>query len=173
MRWDEQISTKAARYTVVPRTLSFILFGNRVLLLRGAADKSLGAGKLNGVGGHVEAGEGILTSARREIREETGLATDDLSLRAIIHISEPHGDPGVLLFVFVGRSDSLEVHASREGSLAWYDLDELPSDELVDDLPMLLPRIVEQESDEILYGHYVPDATGKLAYHFRIAGISR
>ena len=37
-----------------------------VLLLRGAADKRLWANRYNGLGGHVEAGEDVLSAAKRE-----------------------------------------------------------------------------------------------------------
>jgi 8-oxo-dGTP pyrophosphatase MutT (NUDIX family) len=44
-----------------------------MLLLRLAAGRGDWAGKLNGVGGHVERGEEPRASAIREVAEETGL----------------------------------------------------------------------------------------------------
>ena len=71
MRWEEQGA--AGRYAAVPRTLTFLLRGDEVLLLRGAPGKGRWARRLNGIGGHVEPGESVLAGALREVREETGL----------------------------------------------------------------------------------------------------
>ena len=61
------------RYMLIPRTAIFVRRGDEYLLIKGAPTKRLWAGKYNGLGGHVERGEDVLTSAGREPREETGL----------------------------------------------------------------------------------------------------
>jgi 8-oxo-dGTP diphosphatase len=166
MKWDEQGTAHNARYTVVPRTLSFLIHGDDVLLLRGAAKKRLWPGKLNGVGGHLEPREDPLTSARREIYEETGLVVHDLTLRGIVHISDQEDTPGVLLFVFTGTAPSREVRSSDEGDLAWYPHQALPWAELVEDLRLLLPKVLGQEPAALIYGHYAMDAAGQMAFYF-------
>lgn len=156
---------------MIPRTLSFLVHGEKLLLLRGSAHKRLWAGKLNGLGGHVEAGEDLLTSARREIVEETGLETRELELCGIVHISGKDSNTGVILFVFVGKVDSIEFHASPEGQLGWYPLEELPWSEMVSDLPMLLPRILSpQRKGQLTYGRYVASASGEMTFHFQERG---
>jgi 8-oxo-dGTP diphosphatase len=166
MQWAEQ-GVRPGRYTVVPRTLSFILHDEALLLLRGAAGKRLGAGKLNGVGGHVEAGEDLLASAHREVEEETGLREVTLALRAVLHVAGPQGAPGVFLFVFLGASVTRAVRASAEGELAWYARASLPWAEMVDDLPLLLPRLLAPAAPGgLVYGYYHPDETGRLVVRF-------
>jgi len=65
--------TTHGRYAATPRTLIFVTHGGDVLLVRGAPHKGWWAGRLNGVGGHIERDEDVWTSARRELREEVGL----------------------------------------------------------------------------------------------------
>src|SRR5260370_42114690 len=62
------------RYSIIPRVLCFVTWMDEVLLLKGAPDKKLWAGKYNGLGGHVERGESGHAAAQREILEESGLA---------------------------------------------------------------------------------------------------
>jgi len=131
------------RYTIVPRTLSFILRRQQVLLLRLSADRGEWAGKLNGLGGHVEAGEDVLSSARREIREEAGLSPGDLRLCGVVLIDAGRV-PGIGLYVCVGEvGDGATPHASPEGELAWVNTDDLERHPLVEDLSVLLPRALD------------------------------
>ncbi|MBN2391881.1 MAG: NUDIX domain-containing protein, partial [Anaerolineae bacterium] len=74
-------------YTVIPRVLVFLTRGDEVLLLRGAPDKKLWAGKYNGLGGHIEPGETPHQAAVREVAEEAGLTVTALTLRAVVHVT--------------------------------------------------------------------------------------
>ncbi len=132
----------AERYAVYPRTLTFLLDGDEVLLILRSPDAPLFPGLYNGVGGHVERGEDILSSARREVREETGLDVPDLALRCLLHVNEGPTRPGVLVFVFVGWPGQRDVTASGEGTLHWVPLSRLHTLNLLPDLPPLLSRIV-------------------------------
>jgi len=128
------------RYTIVPRTLTFILRGDEVLLLRLGPDRGEWAGKLNGLGGHVEAGEDIFHSARREIREEAGLSPGTLRLCGVVLIDTGQV-PGIGLYVCVGEAgDDASPRASAEGDLTWVHIGDLARHPLVEDLPVLLPR---------------------------------
>lgn len=170
MRWQEQHAA-SVRYGVIPRTLSFLIHDRNLLLIRRGAEKRPWPGKLNGLGGHVEAGEDILSSAHREIREEMGREAHDLSLRGVVHICGT-SDSGVILFVFVGKVLSAELFGSgTEGKLGWYPLDRLPWSEMVPDLPMLLPRLLSRsDKGEPLYAHYTPSTSGEMSLHFREKG---
>ena len=65
---DQAISKN--RYMLIPRTVIFICKGDEYLLIKGADTKKLWAGKYNGLGGHVEKGEDVISSAKRELFEE-------------------------------------------------------------------------------------------------------
>ena len=89
----------SGRFQTVVRVLVFLRRGDSVLLLRGAPDKAIWPGVLNGIGGHLEADEDPLSAARREVREECGLDLPPSSLRlaAVISIDLGPARTGVLL----------------------------------------------------------------------------
>ncbi|MFH1086344.1 MAG: NUDIX domain-containing protein [Chloroflexota bacterium] len=174
MRWEEQGLQHAPRYAVIPRTLSFLTWGDELLLLRGAPTKRLWANRLNGIGGHIEPGEDPLDGARREIREETGLAVVDLTLRAVVHVAGRGPHAGVIFFVFTGQAPSRDVQAGREGALEWHRLAALPFAEMVEDLAVLLPqlfgagrRFAQPRQAALLYGNYTADAEGRMQFTFQ------
>jgi len=167
MRFHDQGSDRAESYSAVPRVLVFLTHGDDILLLRGAPGKRIWPDRLNGVGGHVEPGEDVRAAAVREAKEETGLDVSDLDLRAIVHISGSPGSMGVMNFVFLGGAPTTHVACSREGDLVWLPRRQLPCSELVDDLRLLLPLVLDPERTATVYGSYVPDSTGEM--HFLLS----
>jgi 8-oxo-dGTP diphosphatase len=166
VRWEEQGVGGELRHAVIPRTLCFICRDENVLLLRGAASKRLWAGKLNGIGGHIEVGETPLEGARREIAEETGLYIHDLRLRGIVHVCSQVSVQGIMIMIYVGQAPALEVRPSLEGELIWCPVHSLPRDELVEDLPELIPRVLGAKGDQFVYGLYQPDELGRMLFTF-------
>jgi 8-oxo-dGTP diphosphatase len=132
------------RYTVIPRVLVFVYNNGDVLLIKGAPDKRLWANRYNGLGGHVKAGEDMYHAARREVCEEAGLELRDLWLRGVVHI-DVDAPPGIVLFCFSARSERREVRPSQEGSLHWISPDRLSQVDLVEDVPVLLERLAQDE----------------------------
>jgi len=167
---EQGVFASDERYKTVPRTLCFVLHGDDVLLLKGAPDKRLWANRYNGVGGHVERGEDVCTAARREICEETGWCDDeleDLRLRGIINVDAGSPQTGIALFVFTAKARKRQTSASAEGTLEWIPLSRLLDYALVEDLPILLARILELADDAPpLFGHYSYDESDKLVMRF-------
>ena len=143
----------STRHLTTPRTLLFLQRNEKWLFIRGNSHKWW-AGKLNGIGGSVEAGEDILTAALRETEEETGLYPTRLNLAAIIHITV---EPAVLLFVFIGFLPNGEILPSPEGTFHWFSREELADQALplMPDLPFLLPHLWQwKPTDEPRYFLY-------------------
>jgi 8-oxo-dGTP diphosphatase len=135
------------RYMFVPRTLMFLTRGDKILLLKGAENKRLWAGLYNGIGGHIEQGEDIITSAQRELLEETGLGSDNLWLCGIATV-DTQINPGVCIFIFKGECPFGEPVPSNEGSLEWIEAAEIHTLPLVADLYVLLPQILKMRIGE-------------------------
>lgn len=134
------------RYQVIPRTLIFVTRGDRVLLLKGASTKRLWANRYNGIGGHVEKSEDVLTAAERELGEETGLTTSALKLCGTL-IVDTGEQVGIAIYILKGEYVSGEIKPSHEGTPAWVTLSEIGDLPLVEDLSVLLPRVMSMSTN--------------------------
>ncbi len=126
------------RYQVIPRTAVFLRRGESYLLLRGSPAKTVWAGRYNGIGGHVDRGEDVLSSAVRELREETGLESD-LWLCGTVLVDA--GEIGVGLYVLSGEVTGGDLRDSPEGTAEWIPFDRVAELPTVADVPVLLDRI--------------------------------
>lgn len=161
-----EVSLKRERYTVIPRTLVFITRGDRVLLLRGSAKKRIWANKYNGIGGHIERDEDIYSAARREVIEETGLEVENLRLVGLINI-DGDAPTGIMLFVFTADSPSGEPIPSAEGTLEWIERDRITQVDLVEDLPIILPRAIHHPIGAApFFAHYSYNEQEQLVIRF-------
>ena len=123
-----------------PATLTFIIKNNQILLIR--KKRGLGAGKINGPGGRLEPGETLLECAIREVQEE--LFVTPLNPKFI----------GESLFQFTDQY-SIHVHTyaaydfegipaeSDEAIPLWFDLENIPYDEMWEDDRIWLPLLLK------------------------------
>jgi 8-oxo-dGTP diphosphatase len=162
-RENQGVSQSHGCYQVIPRVLCFITHGDEVLLLRGGPHKRLWAGLYNGVGGHVEPSEGIRAAVLREVKEETGLDAGDVRLRGVVHVDVDDPIRGVLFFVFTATAPSKQVVPTQDGSLEWIAARDLPFEQMVEDLPVILPVVLAMgPADPPFFATYSYDAGNRL-----------
>jgi 8-oxo-dGTP diphosphatase/2-hydroxy-dATP diphosphatase len=144
-------------------TLCMIVKDDQILL--GMKKRGFGAGRWNGFGGKVEAGETILQATKREVEEEVGLECPVMNHVGILDFS--FADNPITLEVHVFRSDSFEgtVVETDEMRPRWFSLSDIPYDEMwVDDqywLPLLL-------SDKLFKGAFLFDRPSTADYSAQI-----
>ena len=118
--------------SLILATMNFVVFGDSVLMLRRSTDKEAAPGTLIGPGGRIDATEDAVTSAVREIREETGLSVDSaqVQLKAVAFHRAPY--KGQTWIVFVNRVELLkppgQLKASSEGKPQWVKIADLKSE---------------------------------------------
>jgi 8-oxo-dGTP diphosphatase len=149
-------------YQLTPRVLVFASRGDSVLLIKGSPKKRIWANLYNGVGGHVEKGEDILTAAKREFLEETGLSLLNPWLCAIVTVDTSE-QCGIGMHVFRGEVSNMKFKSSLEGSLEWIPFDDILNIPLVEDLPILIPHIMKvNKCSPPLFLHYEYDESDSL-----------
>ncbi len=154
------------RYQIIPRVLIFSMREEKILLIKGSPQKKLWPNLYNGIGGHIEKGENILSAAKREFFEETGLRLLNPRLRAVVTI-DTKKNLGIGLFVFTGETDSSIPTPSSEGVLEWVDSNMVGQLPLVEDLEILIPKVIKKTpKDLIIFGQYQYNENDKLVMTF-------
>ena len=124
-------------------TLVFVLSAGDVLLIR--KKRGLGAGKINGPGGRIEAGEAVVDCARREVEEE--LCVTPTGLEQCGELQFQFVD-GYAIHVAVFRADGCvgEVRETEEAVPLWTAVDAIPYSEMWEDDRIWLPRLLAGEA---------------------------
>ena len=134
----------AGRWLTVNRTLCFVTHGEEVLLMKRSASRRIFPGRYNGLGGHIERDEDPLRCAQREISEESGIHVPLAALHLHgISVIDAGQAAGIMLFVFTAGLETkpVRLNESAEGTLHWVSIQGALDLPVVDDLPLLWPRL--------------------------------
>jgi len=83
----------------------------------------------------------------REIREETGLDVHAPVFCGCSHIDAGQAN-GILLLIFRAEAAGMAFVDSKEGKLEWVPKDMVLTLDLVEDLPVLLPRVLAMKAGD-------------------------
>ena len=121
-------------------TLCFVRQELRVLMIR--KKRGLGAGKINGVGGRLEKGETPETGIVREAQEELGITLLDANQRGELHFQFLDGYSLFCTVFVASRFDGTPIETPEAVPL-WFDLHQLPFDEMWEDDKLWLPEALD------------------------------
>ncbi len=151
-------------FTPILATLGYVFSpdGRRVLLVhRNRRPDDTHFGKYNGLGGKLDAGEDVVMCMRREIREESGLECEHLTLRGTI--SWPgFGKGGEDWFGFIFRIDGFRgdpFAENAEGTLEWVEVERVLQLPLWDGDRFFLPLVFGK--DERQFHGVMPYCDGR------------
>ncbi len=124
-------------------TLVFVVRGDRILLIH--KKRGLGAGKINGPGGHLKDGETPEACARREAEEELGIIPLDMAHCGDLRFQFTDG---LALLVHVFRAEGMrgEPRASDEATPLWAPIDRIPFEYMWQDDRLWLPMLLRGET---------------------------
>lgn len=130
-------------------TICFILRDNEILMLNRQSPSWMGM--WNGVGGKIEANESAEECIIREIKEETGIITDNVEFKGNV-CWEANGKDLGGMYVFIAKfPESYEYPAPRrtdEGILDWKDYSWLMHKEnkgVVQNIKYYLPKMLDKQ----------------------------
>jgi 8-oxo-dGTP diphosphatase/2-hydroxy-dATP diphosphatase len=112
------------------KILTLCIIHQHPKVLLGMKKRGFGAGRWNGFGGKLSAGESIEDAARRELKEEANIEAKKLEKVGIIDF-EFKGNPEILQVHIFKLNDFLgEPIETEEMKPQWFYIDEIPFKEM-------------------------------------------
>ena len=143
--WDDWRAVDTATLTFVTR------LDQEVLLIR--KKRGLGAGKINGPGGRLEAGETLMDCAIREVQEELEITPLAPAPRGELRFQFLDGY-SIHVHVFTATAHRGEARETDEAIPLWTPLDAIPYPEMWADDILWLPRVLGGKS---VSGYFIFD----------------
>ena len=123
-------------------TLVFVIRNGQILLIR--KKRGLGAGKISGPGGRLEPGESFAACAVREVREELGVEVSEI-VQAGEHRFQFTDEHSIHVHVYRTHIITGVPIETDEAVPLWFDLNEIPFDEMWEDDKHWLPLVVDSK----------------------------
>ena len=123
-------------------TLVFFIRNGQILLIR--KKRGLGAGKISGPGGRLEPGESFAACAVREVREELGVKVSEI-VQAGEHRFQFTDEHSIHVHVYRTHKIIGVPIETDEAVPLWFDLNEIPFDEMWEDDKHWLPLVVDSK----------------------------
>lgn len=132
------------------QNLGLMRKGDKILLAK--KKRGFGAGWWNGYGGKLQEGESIEESLVREIQEEAGVLALLSEKRGILNFEFKDADEDIEVHVFEILDFEGEPSESEEMMPQWFNISEIPFDEMRPDDPHWLPLFLD---GKIFKGRFV------------------
>lgn len=141
----------------------FIRKDGKWLVLKRSEFKKYAPGVCAPFGGKVDEREGVLTAAKREAFEETGLELDQFRLEAVVSEINPPTGQGLdwLIFHFSADYKSGELSTTEEGKAVLLNEDELISGDLFPSVKLIINHIVNP-NDGVAFARAAYNEDGSL-----------
>jgi 8-oxo-dGTP diphosphatase len=146
----------------IRRTLLFLVKDNQILLAM--KKRGFGAGKWNGVGGKIEAGESIEAALVRECQEEIGITPKSWKAVAELDfVQDSTTDPWhMYVYAYISYEWEGEPTESEEMSPQWFTTDQIPYKDMWDDDEYWLPKVL---TGKLITGTFVFDEDDRMKSH--------
>jgi len=143
-------------------TLLFVIQDGEILLIR--KKRGLGAGKINGPGGRLEAGETPAECAVREVQEEVGVTPTGLSEHGELKFQFVDGY-SIHVHVFTATGCRGKVVETDEAVPLWTPLDRIPFDDMWADDRIWIPLML---GGELFSGRFIFDGETMLDHQIEL-----
>ena len=146
----------------IRRTLLFLVTEDKILLAM--KKRGFGAGKWNGVGGKIEAGESLEAALVRECQEEIGVTpTSWKPVAELDLVQDSTTDPWhMYVHAYISEEWQGQPTESEEMDPEWFTFAEIPYADMWDDDQYWLPRVL---NGELVTGKFTFDAADKMISH--------
>ncbi len=126
--------------------------------------RGFGEGKLNGMGGKIEAGESVRVAAAREVKEEIDIAVDPDSLEAVVDnvfTFENKPDWDTHCYTFFAHEWKGEPVETEEMSPQFFSLSAIPFDRMWIDDQEWMPQALQGKKLKVAF-HFSEDGSAIL-----------
>lgn len=107
---------------------TYIVHDGKVLMHKRAKDKEKFPGFWIGPGGHVDEGENALSTAIREVKEETGVNINENDIKLKVLAFHHHIDRSEVWVEYLYRAvipKSQKIRSSKEGKSQWIEIEKM------------------------------------------------